>query len=439
MPSEPLTLAVVGSGAAGTLAAWRLRARLGPRAAIHVFDKEPQVGGRAHHIQFAGQRIELGGTLIHTDNRRLIELAHVLGVQLAPRRVDVLGGADQLAVWTGREFLVRAPESGIGLPLALVRRFGPVNLLRLQSLAKRAKAAWNSTYALQEAGRIFETPEELIRAAGLRPYIGVSLADLAATRHISRKLVDEFVTPVLRDMYNQTSDIVAFAGLVGLAGAGLAGGSLVSVVDGNATLLEKALAQIVAEVHLSTTVTAVEPSDDGVWLTAGGQRTRFDAVVLAAPLELAGVDLPGVDLPDLHRRHQEVHVTLVAAEADPAFFGGGPVPVDVLTTNGPDTVFKAFAQTGHSRSLGVPIWKFFSGQELDDAFLARVFRRVEDVHRHLWQAYPVLDPAPRFRPFRLAQGVYQINDFESAVSTLETDGTVGWSVADLVVRDLEAV
>ena len=65
-----------------------------------------------------------------------------------------------------------------------------------------------------------------------------------------------------------------------------------------------------------------------------------------------------------------------------------------------------------------------------------MFRDVKEVHRHLWQAYQVLWPAPRFRPFRLAPGVYQVNDFESAVSTLETEGAVGWSVADLVALDL---
>jgi prenylcysteine oxidase/farnesylcysteine lyase len=70
--------------------------------------------------------------------------------------------------------------------------------------------------------------------------------------------------------------------------------------------------------------------------------------------------------------------------------------------------------------------------------LARVFAEVKEVRRHLWQAYPVLEPAPKLLPFRLAPGVYQINGFESVVSTLETEGAIGWSVADLAARDLRA-
>ena len=435
MPSQT-SVAVIGSGTAGTLAAWRLREKLGADARIEVFEKEPEVGGRAHYTQFAGERIELGGTLIHTDNRRLIELAASVGVELGPRGSDVLGGADKLSVWDGKRFLIQAPESGVGLPLVAVLHYGPFNLLKLQGLAKKAKAAWNSVYALQDSGRLFETPEDLIAAAGLGDFVAASLEDLAARSGISKKVVDQFVTPVLRDMYNQTSSIVALAGLVGLAGAGLAGGSLVSVVEGNATLLSEALKAARVEVHVGTPVSRIESVDNGAWVDAGQGRVHFDAVIVAAPLELAGIEFVGVDVPALGRRYQDVHVTLVAGQVSSEYFGVKAVPVDVLTVDEPSIGFKALGQTGYSKSLKVPVWKFFSTDALDDEFLARIFPDNKGVYRHHWKAYPVLDPAPTFRPFRLAQGLYQVNDFESAVSTLETEGALGWSVADLVVSDL---
>ncbi|MDR1079081.1 MAG: FAD-dependent oxidoreductase, partial [Propionibacteriaceae bacterium] len=293
---------------------------------------------------------------------------------------------------------------------------------------------------LQDAGRVFETPDELIQATGLDHFLKSSLTDLARRHGVSDKLIDEFVTGVLRDMYNQTSDIVALAGLVGLAGAGLAGGSLVASTEGNATLFAQALDRIGADVRAGLAVTAIRSDDSGVTVTAGETDLAVDAVVLAAPLELAGIEITTADGPlptATGRRYQDVHVTVVAGETDPAFFGGGPTPGDVLTTADPDIGFKAFAQIGHSRQLAQPIWKFFSAEELTDDFLGRCFRRVEAVHRHLWQAYPVLTPDPSFHPFRLARGVYQVNDFESAVSTLETEATIGWSVADLVARDLK--
>ncbi|MDR1431890.1 MAG: FAD-dependent oxidoreductase, partial [Propionibacteriaceae bacterium] len=419
-----------------------LRSRLGPDAELHVFEKEPEVGGRAHHTTFAGERVELGGTLIHTENRRLVELADAVGVPLVPRKADVPGGDDTLLLWDGSKALLRAKLSGIGLPLALIRRYGPFNMLKLQRLARAAKSSWNSVYPLQDDGRVFETAGELIEAAGLATFVGASLNELATRRGISRRLLDEFVTGVLRDMYNQSSEIIALAGLVGLAGAGLAGGSLVTVADGNSTLFAKALDAAGAKVWLEAPATRVESTSEGVLLHAGGgQPRRFDAVILAAPLELANVSISGGDLEpvaDIGRRFQPVYTTLVAGEVNPEFFASAKAPSEVITIDDPATVFKALGQTGYSHSLGTPIWKFFSAEALTEAFLAEVFLKVHEVHRHLWQAYPVLTPEPRFRPFKLAGGVYQVNDFESAVSTLETEGALGWSVADLVARDLEA-
>jgi phytoene dehydrogenase-like protein len=421
-----------------------------------VFEKEPEVGGRAHHIEFAGERVELGGTVIQTDTRRLLSIAKELGVELFDRSGSGAQAGD-LVLWDGTRALVRSPLTGVRLPLTLVRRYGPLSLLRLRSLARAAKASWNSVYGLQDSGRVFGRPEDLLDAAGLTPYVGVSLAEAAKQRKISGRLVDEFVTGVLRDMYNQTASVVALSGLVALAGAGLAGGSLVAVAEGNSTLFAKALDRIGANVRLSTPVTAIAApgadsgaagADGGAASTGGGAvvsvhghgAEEFDAVVVAAPLELAGIKIEG--LPEesaprgTSRRYQDVHTTVVAGELTPGFFGPGEAPGDVLTVDQPSIGFKAFGRIGYSRDLEVPIWKFFSGEALPQAVLDTVFRKVSAIHRHLWQAYPVLEPAPRFRPFRLAEGVYQISDFESAVSTLETQATAGWSVADLVARDL---
>jgi phytoene dehydrogenase-like protein len=441
-------IAIIGSGAAGALAAWRLRQRLDDAVSIVVFEKEPEVGGRAKHIQFAGERVELGGTLIHTDNRRLVELAQTVGVPLAKRELGPPVGDGALMLWDGQKALLRAGMDGIGLPLALIKRYGPFNLLKLRKLAKQAKAAWNSIYALQDAGQVFETPADVLEQTGLAPYVGLSLAELAHQRGIGGRLVDEFVTGVLRDMYNQTADIVALAGLVGLAGAGLAGGSLVAAVNGNSTLFAEALRSSGAKVQLDAAVTQLGLTERGVSLTvnsaAGGEQTfGFDAVIIAAPMELAGIDIQLSDVtaagvPAIGRSFQAVYATVVAGQLDPGFFGVDRAPGDVLTIDTPAAQFKAFGQVGSSRSLGVPLWKFFSAEPVAEALLEQMFGQVKAIHQHLWQAYPVLHPAPQFRPFRLAQGLYQINDFESAVSTLETEGTIGWSVADLVVRDLAA-
>jgi protoporphyrinogen oxidase len=353
-------IAIIGSGSAGALAAWRLRQVLGGEARIAVFEREPQVGGRARHIQFAGELGELGGTLIHTDNRRLVELARDVAVELAERRVSVPAGDGSLLLWDGRAAVFKAPMDGVRLPLALIRRYGPLNLLKLRKLAVAAKSAWNSVYALQDAGRVFERPDDLIAAAGLEPYVKTSLAELAGQHGVKGQLIDQFATGVLRDMYNQTAAVIALAGLVGLAGAGLAGGKLVAAPQGNSTLLAKALAKAGAEVRLGSRVDGIGRRDGKPTVsTPDGESKAFDAVIVAAPLELAGIAVTGPDGPvktDVGRRFQDVHTTVVAGAVRPSFFGAGAVPGDVLTTDSPAAEFKAFGQTGHSRALGVPIW-----------------------------------------------------------------------------------
>lgn len=287
-------VAVVGSGAAGASATHRLRTVLGPRARLTVFEREQVIGGRAHQVDFAGEQIEVGGTLIHTSNTRLADLAGEVGAVRVTPGVSQARGTSEIAVWDGERFRFRAESSGIWLPLALIRRYGPLNLLRLRRLSRQSKDKWVKVYELQDSGARFHSGEELIAALDLGDEVRHSLDELTRTRRISDRLTHEFVTGVLRNMYNQTSSIGAFAGLVGLAGAGLAGGSLFAIEGGNNTLLARVITAAEATVALGTKVTAVRADGARIHLDdAGGGTHEFDAVVIAAPLENAGLVVTG--------------------------------------------------------------------------------------------------------------------------------------------------
>lgn len=422
--------AIIGSGAAGSLTAWRLRQHF-PDARIVVFERDHRIGGRASTVPFAGEVIEVGGTLLHSSNKILCDLASELDLDHSTSPV-ALGDLDaSIAIWDGKKFLFRASTKGAAFLLGLVRRYGLGNLRRFRRVAVSAVTAWTGIYALQASGRVFDGPADILGALGLSDTITASFRDIAYTNGVSPRVMDELAMGVLRNMYNQDPEISGFAGTVGLAGAGLAGGSLFSIAAGNAALFSGALERVGADVRLGTAV--VEITAGRTVITAEGVSETFDAVVLAAPNESAGIRGPGLDRVT-DNGYQTVHVTLIAGLVNPAYFGTGSVPGSVFTTKSAE--FKSFGRVGFSAQHTVPIYKIFSADAVDEALLGRLFSSVADTHALVWQAYPKMTVDPTLHSFTAAPGIYTANVLEAVMSTLETEAVAGWSVADLVARDL---
>jgi len=421
--------AIIGSGAAGSLTAWRLRQHF-PDAQIVVFERDNKIGGRASTVPFAGEIVEVGGTLLHSSNRILSDLAAELDLGHSTSPV-ALGDMDaSLAIWDGKKFLFRASTKGASFLLNLVRRYGLGNLRRFRRIAVTNITAWSGIYTLQDSGRIFNGPADILNALGLQDTITSSFRDIAYAGGVSPRVMDELAMGVLRNMYNQDPEISGFAGTVGLAGAGLAGGSLFSIAAGNAALFSGALERIGADVRLGTEV--VEVTADRSVITADGSSEAFDAVVLAAPAEFAGIRGPGLDRVT-DNGYQTVHVTLIAGLVDPAYFGTRTVPGSVFTTKAAE--FKSIGRVGFSAEHNVAIYKIFSADAVETALLGRLFSSVLDTHALVWQAYPKMTVDPTLHSFTAAPGIYTVNVLEAVMSTLETEAVAGWSVADLLARD----
>ena len=98
---------------------------------------------------------------------------------------------------------------------------------------------WESIYKLQNAGRRFERPDDLLRALALHEPTTISLGEFLQERFVGKRMAEDIVEAITHNMYNQGLEMNAFAGLVGLAGAGLAGGYLFAVEGGNWTVFQK--------------------------------------------------------------------------------------------------------------------------------------------------------------------------------------------------------
>jgi prenylcysteine oxidase/farnesylcysteine lyase len=479
--SPELRIAIIGSGIGGASTASFLRDALGNGPELTVFEASDRVGGRVREIEVAGSQMEAGGAAVHSLNEYMVSFARKLNLDLDFGDDGNDDSSGQIGVWDGRNFLIRTSTAPgwLGDAETLIRaavRYGVRSPLRLRSLVKKTQSAWQDVYRRQLAGEAFETPLALFRALGLAAECGADAAKFLEEEHeIDSRLVEEIVAGISRVNYNQ-GDLNAFADMVSLSGAGLAGGALGSVRGGNARVMEGLLRTSGADVRLKTKVKEVKsltPASQNLSRPAqfrviveselhGEEALDFDAVVIAAPLESAELSLEGFDSSlspgaAVRREYQTTHVTFVEAKGlSPEFFGnkdpsarrfrdeGVAAMSTVMTTETPENSFSSVAVHGAaSGAEGGRIYKIFSRQKTTDSLVASMFSEVNEASttRLQWQAYPKLKPAMMrdealSPPFRLASRLWYVNAMESAVSCMECEAVGARNVANGLVREL---
>lgn len=132
--------------------------------------------------------------------------------------------------------------------------------------------------------------------------------------------------------YNQQNiQLNAFAGLVSLLPA--TDGRVLAIEGGNQQLAGGVFDVVEAAVHTSAAVAGVTRLPGGGYrlvLRPGAAEAAqaavdgavFDAVVVAAPLEFAGLRFEGVELPRIPaRKFQQTITTLVRGSVRPSYFG----------------------------------------------------------------------------------------------------------------------
>jgi len=426
---------IVGAGLSGASTAFQLRERLGDEVDITVLEANDHVGGRAHRLEFAGETIEVGGTLLHSTNSLVLDMMQRLDIGRARAAEDTPASSGAIGIWDGDRFALHIKRGGWRFLATLVARYRLRPLRALAAAAKDGLARVESLYPQVAAGRSFYSPAALAEAGGLTELTTVSLADHLIKKGVSRRVVDEIATGILRNMYNQHPDISAMAGIVGVIGAGLAGGSLFSVEGGNHLIAEGSLRLANATVRTGARVTEIRA--DRTVVLADGSTVAADIVVLAVPLAVAGIELPtSIALPKTEYRR--VYVTLVAGNPSAAYFGTATPPSTILSTANEKNPFRSLGRIGWSREAGVPIFKFFSLEPITDELVVRLMDDVRVIDRLEWDAYPIMRVDPATAPFELAPGIFFANALEPIFSTLETETLAGRVVGNLVAESVSA-
>jgi prenylcysteine oxidase/farnesylcysteine lyase len=431
------------------MAAYRLWQKLEQEVSITVYERKEHVGGRAWDLQFAGTRIEVGGTLLHSSGKYTMELMQFTESKAGSSGLSVDGKDETYAFWTNKGFVVNTHASLKSMAVNILKHVGIGSARKVASNAMGMATKWENIYKLLDDGQTFTTPQELLKALNLYESTQLSLADYLGKLGANRRMTYDIVEPIIHNMYNQGAEIGALAGLVGLAGAGLAGGYLFAIEDGNWTIYNKALAKIGADLRTDTQVTLIEKLSGSdartrfAVTTADGNTEYYDAVILAAPLALADLELrsDGTPLNATVYPYQEVQTTLVVGTLNPAFFGVDPkkrLPSTVFTADSAGAPFKSIGVTGHSPTYNSRIYKIFSAShEMTDEELGHIFSTIHDVYRFAWRgAYPVISPDIDHLPFELAPGLFYACAFETAAGAIEVESVGGYNTAELAARYL---
>jgi prenylcysteine oxidase/farnesylcysteine lyase len=438
-------VAIIGTGIAGSSAAYFARREFGSGLSVVAFEQSAQIGGRIQHRSFAGSIVETGATLIHSSNAYMSGFIDDLGLRRALPHHRSGDSSSTFGIWDGEAFRFKSHHSVLINAAKMIIRYG-LAPLRIRSLVKSAVEKWVRIYEPQQIGRAYSTPEEMLTDLGLYQLCKEPSRDCFRRQGVADSFVREFADGISRNNYGQDSSIHAFVNLISLAGAGFAGGRLFSVEGGNSQVCERLLKKAGADVRTSTRVREIAEG--------GGERPQysittqsaneagFDAIIIAAPLELASIELkcPVAELsPYATRPFQATHATFAAGDLNAKFFGersASELPGMILTTENPRLWFSSLGKIGASPTKRQPIYKVFSREKLTDGQIAELFAKPSEVERIAWQAYPVLEPSQRWPPFRLGRRLYYANAMESAVSTMETEAVAARNVVGLLKLDL---
>lgn len=170
------TVALVGGGISGLAAAWELRQRLGPRATIIVFEKNPMIGGHLRVSDVAGLPVDAGGESLLARRPEAVHLAASVG--LADDIVEP--AAVGAGIWSRGEFHRVPAGTVMGVP-------GEVATLR--GLLTDDEVAAGET----KRG-------DLPAHTGLPIQSDVAIGELV-TGHYGRAVVDRLVEPLLGGVY----------------------------------------------------------------------------------------------------------------------------------------------------------------------------------------------------------------------------------------------
>lgn len=410
---------IIGAGIGGAATAFFL-AKQPSAVEVVVVERSARVGGRLKSISFQGSRINLGGDAWAAVNENMMELQRVLQI---PLDTSDYAGNGQSAVWNGSAFF---PTS----------KFEPITDLEMAAEIELLRLRLEENYRHLSS---FSSIEEYV-AAGLKSYVMESASRFAQRLRINPYFQQILWEPLTRTIYDQSLNMTLFSAMVALISTERA----YSAAGGNDRFVEALLNASGATVLLNRQVSSISQAGDLVDANGNFILGACNFVVLAAPLEMAGLaNVANETLPP-HRFYHHWWVTLVAADGlNPAYFGlsnSSQVPDSILTTQSASLTTPWTMCSVMAKGLGAAkIYKCFSNEDVSSE-IPQLFLGVSETFVQYWpQTFPQLVPGvDSFQPIQLTSAasgsipVLYLNTMESVAVAMEGSVIAGKNAAKLI-------
>ena len=258
------TVAVIGAGISGLAAAHFLRRR----HRVHLFEKEPRLGGHTHTVLVDSANGEVAldtGFLVHNDRTypNLVRLFGELGVATRDSDMSFAVSCQR----SGLEYSSRGANGFFAQRRNLVR---PSHFSLLREIVRFNR----------EAPVLLEAPD-----AGRQ-----TLGDFLESRRYSEGFTHRYLLPIASAIWSASQDAIrSFPALTlirffdnhGLLSLG-AQPTWKVVTGGSHTYIPRLIATLAADIHLGASIHSVRRAEDGVTLTFRDRPPmRFDEVVFA--------------------------------------------------------------------------------------------------------------------------------------------------------------
>lgn len=471
-------VAVIGAGATAAALGYHLVHGFGDNheaqlinqdVKLTIFEREPEAGGRAKRVEFAGTKVEIGGTIVHSANKYIQELMGYAGAN--KQKPDLTGESDEFyGFWNGSKMYMCVKNQTSSFAAKLLSRYGALNCQRFLGNANKIMNKWSRIYQIQE-GKIKRVPdcwsstEEFLTSTKLSKVASRTYAYQNKKSLITKGFTKTFAEPILNNMYNQDSSINALAGNIALAGAGL-GGELFQIEGGNGQLFGTVLSKlqgsskskVKVDCKFSATITKITIEDDCVKVNLEGnsRSQKFDKLIITTPIETSNIEIQNNSKSEISKyitgnqisrknRMQKVYVTLVEGEIDREYFelntkkmSKKAVPSTIFTRPNVGLQYKSVGITGKSDS-GTPIYKIFSEEKLSPELFPQMFKSYNRTHQHIFNgAFFKLDPLEEGFDFELVPGqVFYTSQLEKISSAMEVAAISGVNVAKLLLGSLK--
>jgi beta-glucanase (GH16 family) len=479
-PAPPRRIAIVGCGIGGAAASFYMQDLLRnnslPPAGITAFEASDRIGGRLKHIIFGPQQaiIEVGGAAWTSSNQYVKELARrVLNLTVdhavpAPSTATPLSGKPllnhQVGVWRG-------PTDGFAnlIKEVAVHADSVLKILSAEDLFLNSTA---QNYQLSAASPPFTSISEFIAYGNIEQFTNTSIHDYFAALNVNKNIVEDVLVPINRAIYNQNDNSSAFS----MFGSLTALINHESVPTGNSDLVKALFKAADATTMVNEKVVSIQknqPTAPGTHTqptftvtTSTGLVEEFDAVMIAAPLEVTNITWINFDnninaSSMLNRHYYPWYVTVVEADRiNPTQFqpqSNTTALPHILLTNAQGTTattpWVCIQPVGKHGKNGTHInstknvFLIYSDQSIQhNVTLLKsivVHPNMETLVEQHWpytfaHLYPTSSAAGKKteQPIVLSPGIYNLNALESLASAMEVSSIAAHNSARLAYEYL---